>query len=321
VQKGQTVAVLEPLRSQALDPRSHAEAVAAVAAAEAALDAALAKERASVADAYYTGKRFERLKHLYERGSLARDQLDQAEAEAQRSRAIHLSAKASVEIARSEHDRARAAVKNFSNLRGTSDRDARAVHSPVRGNVIRLYRESEGPVNTGEPLLEIGNADSLEIRVEVLSADAVSIRKGTPVFFTRWGGEGILPGAVRVVEPGGFTKISSLGVEEQRVLVICDMTSPPETWRALGDGYRVEANFVIWEGKDVLSVPATALFRAGTGWAVYVVENGRARHRMVEVGQRGRLSTQIVSGLREGEAVVSHPDDAVRDGVKVRARN
>ena len=160
------------------------------------------------------------------------------------------------------------------------------VASPVGGAVLRVYRESEGAVGVGDPLMEIGNTKSLEVRVEVLSADAVKIGKGTPVLFKRWGGEGTLTGVVRLVEPAGFTKVSSLGVEEQRVLVIADITAPPERWRSLGDGYRLEAHFVIWEGKDVLQIPSGALFRSHRG--------RHAQRRPVPFGKG-------VGGVRRGE--------------------
>ena len=129
-----------------------------------------------------------------------------------------------------------------------------------------------------------------------------------------------LTGRVRLVEPAGFTKISSLGVEEQRVLVIADITSPPEMWRVLGDGYRLEAHFVVWEGKDILQVPTSALFRSGKDWAVFVEEKGKARQRTVEVGQRTGLTAQILSGLKENEKVVAYPDDAISDGARIRQR-
>ena len=138
--------------------------------------------------------------------------------------------------------------------------------------------------------------------------------------FKRWGGEGTLTGRVRIVEPAGFTKVSSLGVEEQRVLVIAEFTSPPERWRLLGDGYRLEAHFVIWEGKDVLQIPAGGLFRSGEQWAVFVEDHGKARLRTVEVGQRNGLTAEIVSGLREKEMVVAHPDDSIRNGTSIRPR-
>jgi HlyD family secretion protein len=190
----------------------------------------------------------------------------------------------------------------------------------VSGRVLKVHRESEGVVNAGEPLLDVGNPGSIEVKVEVLSADAVKIRKGTPVLFERWGGDTPLEGTVQVVEPSGFTKVSSLGVEEQRVLVIIDITSPPGTWQRLGDGYRLEASFIIWEGKEVLQTPASALFRVGDGWAVFTVVNRRARLRAVEVGHRNGLTAEILSGLTEGEMVITNPDDSIRDGMRVRLR-
>ena len=138
--------------------------------------------------------------------------------------------------------------------------------------------------------------------------------------FKRWGRDEPLAGRVRLVEPAGFTKVSSLGVEEQRVLVIVDITSPPEMWRVLGDGYRLEAHFVVWEGQDILQVPTSALFRSGKEWSVFVEENGKARRRAVEVGQRTGLTAQILSGLKENERVVAYPDDAISDGARIRGR-
>ena len=318
VKKGQTVAVLEPLRSQALDPRSRAEAETVVSTAEASLAAAMERERAATADAEYTDKRLARITNLYVRGSVAKDQFDQTESEAKKARAVQLSAKAAVDVARSELERAKTTLRNFSAVKRTGGNVE--VVSPVSGAVFRIHRESEGAVQVGEPLMEIGNAGNLEVRVEVLSSDAVRIRPGMAVLFKRWGRDEPLSGRVRRVEPAGFTKLSSLGVEEQRVLVIVDITSPPEMWRVLGDGYRLEAHFVFWEGKDILQVPTSALFRSGKEWSVFVEEKGKARRRAVEVGQETGLTAQIVSGLKENERVVAYPDDAIRDGVGIRQR-
>jgi HlyD family secretion protein len=318
VKRGQTVFALEPLRSPALDPRSRAEAQAQVAAAQAALNAAIERERAAAADAEYIEQRRQRLSKLYAGRSIAKDQLDQIESEAKKARALRLSAQASVDVARSELERVQSVLRDFS--KNTARNNVVYAASPVGGSILRIYRESEGAVNVGEPLLDIGNAGNLEVRVEVLSSDAVRIKVGTPVLFKRWGGEGVLAGVVRVVEPSGFTKISSLGVEEQRVLVIADITSPREMWRSLGDAYRLEAHFIIWEGKDVLQVPAGALFRSGNGWAVFVAENGRSVMRKVEVGRQSGLSAQIISGLKENEKVIDHPDDAISDGTRIRSR-
>jgi HlyD family secretion protein len=318
VRKGQTLAVLEPLRSQALDPRSRAEAEAVVSAAEASLAAATERERAATADADYTEKRLARIAKLYAGGSVAKDQFDQTESEAKKARAVQLSARAAADVARSELQRAKTTLRNFSAVKrggGTVE-----VASPVGGAVFKIHRESEGAVHAGEPLMEIGNVRDLEVRVEVLSSDAVRIAPGMTVLFKRWGRDEPLTGRVRRVEPAGFTKFSSLGVEEQRVLVIADITSPPEMWRVLGDGYRLEAHFIVWEGRDILQVPTSALFRSGKEWSVFVEEQGKARRRAVEIGQRTGLTAQIVSGLKENERVVAYPDDAISDGTKIRQR-
>jgi HlyD family secretion protein len=318
VRKGQTLAVLEPLRSQALDPRSRAEAEAVVSAAEASLAAATERERAATADADYTEKRLGRIAKLYAGGSVAKDQFDRTESEAKKARAVQLSARAAADVARSELQRAKTTLRNFSAVkRGGGNVE---VASPVGGAVFKIHRESEGAVHAGEPLMEIGNVRDLEVRVEVLSSDAVRIAPGMTVLFKRWGRDEPLTGRVRRVEPAGFTKFSSLGVEEQRVLVIADITSPPEMWRVLGDGYRLEAHFIVWEGRDILQVPTSALFRSGKEWSVFVEEQGKARRRAVEIGQRTGLTAQIVSGLKENERVVAYPDDAISDGTKIRQR-
>jgi HlyD family secretion protein len=185
---------------------------------------------------------------------------------------------------------------------------------------LKVQRESEGVVTPGEALLEIGNARSLEVEVEVLSDDAVRIKPASRVVFERWGGEEPLEGRVRRIEPVAFTKISALGVEEQRVLVIVDITSPEETWQRLGHGYRVEASFVIWEDDAVLQAPASALFRYDGGWAVFVMEDGFARRRPVNVGNRTGLTAQIIGGLDEGQFVITHPDETVEDGTEIERR-
>jgi HlyD family secretion protein len=320
VKRGQIVVTLEPLRSPELDPRSLAEAQAVVAATRSSVQAATERERMAIADVDYIEKRLERMRNLFAKGSIAKDQLDQIEAEAQKARAAKQAGQAAVDVARAELTRAQSVVKNFSSGRKAPAGNIVHVYSPVDGNIFRLYRESEGAVNVGEPLLDIGNVKNLEVRVEVLSADAVKIKPGTAVLMKRWGGEGTLRGVVRIVEPAGFTKISSLGVEEQRVLIIADITSPPEIWRSLGDAYRLEAHFVIWEGKDVLQVPVSALFRQGDDWAVFTARKGRAAKRLVKIGQKNALAAEIISGLTENEQVIAHPDDAVKDGTRIKAR-
>lgn len=320
VKKGQKVIELEPLRSTVLDPRSRAQAEASVSTARSSLKAAEENVRASDAEADYARKRLERLKKLYDENLISKDILDQADSEAKRTEANRLSAEAGVKAARSELDRAEATL-GYSIAEGITDRSrVIAIRTPVEGRILKIHRESEGVVNTGEPLIDIGDPRKLEVKVEVLSADAINIRPGTSVLFERWGGDPPLSGKVRIIEPAAFTKVSSLGVEEQRVLVIADITSLPESWQRLGDGYRVEARFIVWEGKDVLQIPASALFRKADGWAVFVIKNNRAYQKIVEIGHRNGLVAEIIAGLTEGEMVITHPDDSVREGKRVRPR-
>jgi HlyD family secretion protein len=320
VKASQVVARLEPLRSDVLDPRSRAEAEAAVSAAAAAVGAAEEQARAAAADAEYAGRNLKRLKNLFEAGVISRDRMDQATSDARRTEAGRLSAEASVKGARSDLERVRSRLR-YSPAEGNPEPHGLVdIRTPSKGSVLKIHRESEGVVGAGEALLDIGDTDDIEVRVEVLSEDGVRIRPGSPVLFERWGGEGALPGEVRVVEPAGFTKISSLGVEEQRVLVIADIHQDHEAARRLGDGYRVEASFIVWEGENVLQVPASALFRKGSDWAVFVVEGDKARLRGIRVGHRTGLAAEIVSGLKEGEKVIAHPEETIEDGTPVRSR-
>ena len=320
IQKGQSLVELEPLKSNLLDPRSHAAAEAAVSSAEASLKVEEERARAAAADAEYGRKNLERIKKLYEGGYVAKDALEQAETGAKRAGASLLSAEAAVKVARFELDRAHTALRHSAAENTKIQGKIVTIQAPVNGSVLKIYRESEGVVQSGEPVIDIGDPEKLEVKVEVLSADAVKIKPRSSVLFERWGGNSTLSGRVRVVEPAGFTKISSLGVEEQRVLVIVDITSSDKGEQSLGDGYRLEASFIIWEGKDILQVPASALFRNREGWAIFVVKNSRALKREVRVGQRTGLAAEILSGLTEGEEVISHPDNSIEDRIRVRPR-
>ena len=319
VKRGQTVAEIEPMRTEGLDPRTRAAAQARVSAAEAALRAAEERAREAAAADEYASARLDRTRRLADAGLTPKDTLEQAASEAKRASAATRSAEAAADAARHDLEAANAVLTRA----GASDR-VRAgrvpVRSPATGRVLAVRHESEGVVQAGTPLLEVGDPGRLEVEVDVLSADAVRIHSGTPVRFERWGGDISLEGKVRVVEPVGFTKVSALGVEEQRVLVLVDITSPRDAWRGVGDGYRLEASFVLWEEKEVLQVPAGALFRTGDRFAVYVVEKGRAKSRTVEIGRRNGLAAQLLSGLKEGETVILHPGDTVAEGKKVRSR-
>ncbi|MEO1751448.1 HlyD family efflux transporter periplasmic adaptor subunit [Thiofaba sp. EF100] len=320
VRAGEELVVIEPARSAALDPRSRAQALAQVQAAEARLAAAHENARAAAAQAELAGQTLARVAGLRKDQFVAQQDLDRARTEQDRARAAKLAAEHAVNVARFELETARVTLEQTERLQAGGPAETLSVRAPVGARVLKVARESEGPVQAGQTLLEIGDPQALEVEVEVLSTQAVRIAPGTRVLFDRWGGESTLEGVVRVVEPFGYTKVSALGVEEQRVRVIADFVSPREQWQRLGDGYRVEARFVVWAGDDVLQIPASALFRRNGGWAVFVVQDGRARLTPVEIGQRAGLTAEVVSGLAPGEQVISHPDDTIRDGVRVRPR-
>lgn len=320
VAKGQAVVLLEPMRSEVLDPRSRAAAEASVAAAEAQLRAAEENMLSRQAEAELASTELERAKPLFDKGHISRSALDRAEANARQTNANLSAAEANMKTSQAELRRARAAL-GYSPAEGASrSQTAVEVRSPVNGRVLKLHRESEGAVASGEPLVDVGDTASLEVRAEVLSTDAVSIKPGAPVYFERWGGQERLEGKVRVVEPAAFTKISSLGVEEQRVVIISDIVSLPDSWQRLGDGFRVESRFVVWQAEKALKVPASAVFRSGAENAVFVVEEGRAKERVVKTGHVNGVSMEVLTGLSAGEEVITHPDDALKDGAKVSPR-
>ena len=195
------------------------------------------------------------------------------------------------------------------------------IYSPIDGRVLRVFQESAAVVTPGTPLVEVGDPESdLEVEIDVLSRDAVKVHPGDAVLLEHWGGEAPLRGRVRVVEPSGFTKISTLGVEEQRVWVIVDFVDPWEKRRTLGDAFRVEARIIIDEARDVLKIPTSALFRVGPDPAVFLVKNRVAHQTIVKVGRQNGLEAEILEGLKEGDVVVLHPSDQIQDGVKIRQR-
>lgn len=319
VKQGQVLLGITPLESQVLDPRSRAQTKAQVAAAESAVHAAEQQAEAAEAAAKLAVIEHERLKPLVEKGVISTDAYDKAATQVQTTAATQRSADFQVEVAKYELQAATTVLEYTAASRG-EPAERLPVVSPVDGRVLKVTRECEGPVRTGDMLIEVGDPTVLEVEVDVLSADAVKIKPGMKVLFDRWGGEEPLEGVVRIIEPVGFTKISALGVEEQRVLIISDFTSPAEQWQRVGDGYRVEARFILWHEEDVLQVPASSLFRYRQGWAVFVVENNHALRRMVKVGQRNGLVAQILEGVSEGEEVVNHPSDDVEDGRRIKQR-
>ena len=191
---------------------------------------------------------------------------------------------------------------------------------PIDGIVLRVHQESEAPVAAGTPLIEVGNPNQLEIVSDFLSTDAVKVQPGFAVLISGWGGGPALRGRVRLVEPAGFTKISALGVEEQRVNVVIDFEDAQTDGSKLGDGFRVEVSIIVWERNAVLKIPTSALFRDGDAWAVFAVRDGRAARTTVRIGQRSSLDAEVLSGLEQGAQVIVHPGDTVADGVAVIRR-
>lgn len=319
VRAGQVVAELHPAP---LDRRARAGAQAQVEAAEANLQAANASVVRAQAALLQAEREASRMERLHGAGTAAVEQLERARLE-ETTRTQELSAARSAShAAQHELEAARAALlaAEGSEGAGTASRCGAGescieVRSPVAGRVLRISERSERVVAAGTPLLEIGDPTALEIVVDVLSSDAVKIRPGARLLLERWGGGEALTGRVRRIEPSGFKKISTLGVEEQRVNVIGDLDAAPES---LGDGFRVEARIVVFESQDVVRVPVSGLFRHGDGFAVFVVEAGRARRRSVDVGERGSGAAEIRGGLAPGERVIVHPSDHVEENVRVR---
>ncbi len=319
VEQGQVLLSLTPLESEVLDPRTRAQAEAKVAAAKSALRAAQEQARAAAASAQLADTELKRKRPLMDKDLIARDVYDKAVTNVKTATAARRSAEFHIKVAKHELRSAQMVLDYAANSTpGPAER--LPVRSPITGRILKVPHECEGPVRTSDPLLEVGDPSILEIEVDVLSSDAVKIKQGMKVLFDRWGGEQPLEGIVRIVEPVGFTKVSALGVEEQRVLIISDFTSPAEQWERLGDGYRVEARFILWHEENVLQVPTSSLFRYRDGWAVFVIEGNHAKRQKVKVGQRNGLIAQILEGVQEGEKVINHPSDEVEDGRGVKQR-
>ena len=320
VTQGLVLYQLDPMQSEVLDPRSRATAEAKVKVARSALQAAEEKTKAAKADAEYAATELARIEKLVKAGHATRELLDKAINSARSTAAAQRSANFTVEVARYELTAARTALEYSAAKNQSNNHEHVPIRSPIDGKILRIHHKCEGVVMTGAPLIEVGDTRRLEIEIDVLSEDAVRITPGMTVNFQRWGGDDALQGRVRTIEPVGFTKISALGVEEQRVLVIADFITPYESWARLGDGYRVDASFILWQGKDVVQIPTSALFRMDSQWMVFVIEDGKARAKPVKLGERSGLIAQVLDGLSVGQQVITHPDDRIHEGVRVRAR-
>ncbi|HET8725189.1 MAG TPA: efflux RND transporter periplasmic adaptor subunit [Anaeromyxobacteraceae bacterium] len=310
---GEVVATVRPSTPAPLDERTRRELAARLEAARAAEAEALAAEERARDAAALANRERDRTRALATAGSVTPRDLDAAETAAEAGvHAVEASGAASRRAQR-EVQAARALLE----ARGSPAGRGVAVRAPAPGRVLRVLQESEGPVAAGTPLLEVGDPERIELRVELLTSEAVRVRPGAAVDLVNWGGDRTLPGRVRLVEPSAFTKVSALGVEEQRVLVLVDPAASG-AWSPLSDGYASDARIVVAERPDALRLPAGALFRQDGTWAVFVLDGGRARARTVRIGDASGDAVEVLEGLAAGDRVLVHPGDTVRDGVRVR---
>jgi HlyD family secretion protein len=332
VEQGGLIATIEATEPPLLDARTRAEAEARLRAAQAAKrQAQAALERAKAAAEFAASER-DRIAKLVGKGSYASRNLDVADLDLKTRKQELASTRFGVRVAQYELEMARATIRRIERQeakqgkkgadRGSDEAAGPVVHvhSPIEGTVLRVLQEQEGVVAPGTALIELADSDALELVADVLTTDAVHIERGDVVHIRQWGGEQALEGRVRLVEPSAFTKISALGVEEQRVNVIIDLLAKPDGLE-LGDGYRVEVSIVVWASDDVLLLPVSALFRADDRWAVWIVEEGVAHRRALEIGRRQGLWVEARAGVEAGEQVIVHPSDAVTEGVEVEVED
>lgn len=318
VEPGMVLARLLPLASPLLDPRSRQVAEQRLASAiDSQRQAAATVARAESA-AGQAHTELGRVQALAGQGALPPSQLDDASAQARIRDAELSSARFSEKVAAHDIEQARAALERFAP--GAKSSDQFEVTSPVHGKVLHVLHKSEGVVEAGAPLIEVGDPQALEMVSDVLSQDAVAVRAGMSARLVHWGGEPPLLAKVQRVEPSAFTKTSALGVDEQRVNVILDPDGPADAWRFIGDGFASEVEITVWSRPDVLQVPTSALFREADGWALFAVAGERANQRRVQVGHRGVLDVEILGGIEAGDLVIVHPSASVHDGVRVEHR-
>jgi HlyD family secretion protein len=315
IERGTVLVRLTPADPALLDVRTRAELGAAVDAARAAVGQARAVRDRAAATLERARSTLRRQQSLEAAGAVARDVLEESETAVRTAEEERRAAEFS--LARAEYDLqvARARMQQPGGDGRTIE-----IRAPIDGLVLRLHRESEAVVPAGEPLLEVGNASHLEVIADLLSTDAVRVSPGDPVLIEQWGGGRALQGHVRRVEPSGFMKVSALGVEEQRVNVVIDLDDPGAAGRVLGDAFRVEVRIIVWQDAEVVKVPVGSLFRRGEDWAVFAVENGRARLRVVEIGRQNGTEAQVLKGLEPAQPVVLHPPDTLGDGMRVAER-
>ena len=310
---------IEPADPTLLDPRAIAQAEARVKSAEARLGQANPRFDSAKVALNHAETEFGRIQKLVDKNAGSQQELDNLKVAFQQAGNEYEASRFEVEIAGFELEVARAALTHGTNGKPSGDWSF-PLTSPISGCVLRVFQESATIVNPGDRILEIGEPADLEVEVDVLSRDAVRIRPGSRVMLEQWGGSESIAARVRLIEPSAFTKVSALGIEEQRVNVIIDFADTPECRPPLGDGYRVEAAIVEWESDHVLTVPAGALFRIDDDWAVFVVQRNRAKLTKVELGHRNDNDAEVVQGLEEGNRVILYPGDRIENGISIEER-
>lgn len=317
---GELLTEVDPMPASTLDARSRAEAEAKVQSARSALNSTRQKVSAAKAEADLAVRELARLQALSDDHFVSEERLQQARSAADRAQAILRSARFDEEVMAHELAAARTRLEvSAARANGNGLVERVPVRSPVNGSVLGIVRKSEGVIQAGEAILELGDPGALEVVVDVLSFDAVNLRPGIAARLTGWGG-GSLDAVVRRVEPVGFEDVSALGVEERRVQVVADITSPPDAWQSLGDGYRVDAEFLLWRSDDVLRVPESAIFVNDSQHQVFRVVDDRAVLTDVSIGRTNGFHTVIREGLTEADRVVRHPDRQLEDGSRIRVR-
>ena len=315
------VAAFLPATPAPLDPRTRAETLSRLKAAQAAREQArIALDRARD-EAAFNRSELGRYREIAKFGGTTDERMAAVELQARTSDTQLQASEAALQRANHEVEAIGAVLRQFEDTAATrGGQTAMTLRSPVSGVVLRVHQESETPLAAGTPLVEIGNPGRLEVVVDLLSTDAVKVKPGLPALITGWGGDATLHARVRLVEPSGFTKVSALGVEEQRVNVVLDFQNLEHIAGMLGDGYRVDVNVIVSECRGVLKVPTSALFRMGDQWRVFAARDGRASTVEVQLGQRNAVEAEVVSGLSEDDAVIVHPGDTIADGVAVIQR-
>lgn len=302
------------------DARTQRELEASLRAAQEARRAARSQIDSAQASLDYARAEFARATEMRKKEATSTAAVDRAQRQLRMAESALAAAQAILEQRDAELKGSEAALLAPSDANGSQERCCLDVVAPVNGDVLRVLQESETVVTAGTPLMEVGDAADLEIVADLLSRDALKVSPGDVVYIENWGGEGVLNGKVRLIEPAGVTKVSSLGIEEQRVNVIIDLTDPHKKWERLGHGFQIDVRIVIWHKDDAVQVPMGALFRRDDDWAVFRDENGRARVRVVKIGHLGNRYAEVLEGLVAGERVILHPSDLVKDGIRIRQR-